>query len=137
MGQSRSIRQVAEETGLSADTLRYYERIGLISRVGRSASGHRVYNDADVTWILFLKQLRATGMSIAQMQHFAQLRRDGDASVTARREMLEAHRQAVMEQIATMTAFVSLIDEKIARHKRNEQAMKGTHDDSGTVVNID
>lgn len=121
MEKTRTTQATSEETGLSIDTLRYYERIGLIDSIERAANGHRRYKDADIVWILFLKQLRATGMSIAQMQVFAQLRRDGDASITQRREMLEAHRQNLEQQIQSIHDFMSLIDTKIAAHKQREK----------------
>ena len=115
----RTTQQIAGETGLSMDTLRYYERIGLIQDVERAPNGHRRYSDDDKTWILFLKQLRATGMSIAQMQQFAELRRDGDETIPQRRTMLELHRQELADQIAMREAFMSLIDAKIERHRQH------------------
>ena len=122
MDDQRTIGQAAAETGLSIDTLRYYERIGLIADIAYAPSGHRRYGDADIEWILFLKQLRQTGMPIAQMQVFAQLRREGDASVTRRREMLEQHRRQLEQQIQSIRDFIAVIDVKIARHKQREQA---------------
>lgn len=116
----RTTQQIAEDTGLSIDTLRYYERIGLIRDVQRAANGHRRYSTDDMTWILFLKQLRATGMSIAKMQHFAELRRGGDETIPQRRAMLEQHRQELEEQIAQRREFISIIDAKIARHQQYE-----------------
>ena len=121
MKNLRTIREVAEETGLSTDTLRYYERIGLISDIRRASNGHRRYSDADIFWIFFLKQLRATGMPISQMQHFAQLRREGDTTVMQRREMLEQHRKKLEEQVESIMDFMSIIDFKIARHRAYER----------------
>lgn len=118
----RTTQQIATETGLSIDTLRYYERIGLIRDVQRASNGHRRYSDDDKTWILFLKQLRATGMSIAQMQQFADLRRGGDETIPDRRAMLEQHRQELAEQIAMREQFMSLIDAKIERHRQHMDA---------------
>ncbi|MEU6574672.1 MerR family transcriptional regulator [Streptomyces sp. NPDC046805] len=77
-----TIAQVAERTGLSHDTLRYYEKAGLIERVGRTAGNQRRYRAADLAWLEFLLRLRETGMSIADMQRFAQLRSQGDVTVT-------------------------------------------------------
>lgn len=125
MGTKRTVEQAARETGLSTDTLRYYERIGLITDIARASNGHRQYSDEDIMWILFLKQLRATGMPISQMKHFAQLRREGSASVTQRREMLEQHRQNLQQQVQTIMDFMAVIDGKIARHKQHEQAIQG------------
>jgi DNA-binding transcriptional MerR regulator len=128
MNKERSTEQAARETGLSIDTLRYYERIGLITDIERAPNGHRRYGDEDITWILFLKQLRATGMPIAQMQRFAQLRREGEATIPQRREMLEQHRQSLEEQVQSIRDFMAVIDAKIARHKLHERALEeGTH----------
>ncbi len=74
-----TIQQVAEATGLSVYTLRYYERIGLIHPIGRAENPHRRYTADDIGWIDFLKKIRATGMSMQQMQAYAELQRQGDA----------------------------------------------------------
>ena len=84
-----SIQQVAELTGLSIDTLRYYERIGLLEKVGRAPSGHRRYRQRDIDWIGLLINLRETGMPLSEMLHFAQLRRQGDATAPERLLLLE------------------------------------------------
>jgi hypothetical protein len=74
-GAGLPIAEVVERTGLSRDTLRYYEKAGLIDAVDRSSGGQRRYASADLAWLEFLLRLRATGMSIADMQRFAELRR--------------------------------------------------------------
>ncbi|WP_406674937.1 MerR family transcriptional regulator [Nonomuraea sp. N2-4H] len=76
-----TITQVAARTGLSADTLRYYERAGLIERVARTPHGHRSDAASDLGWLEFLIRLRETGMSISRMQQYARLR-SSDASAT-------------------------------------------------------
>ena len=80
-----TIDDVTQRTGLTAHTLRYYERIGLIAPVGRAAGGQRRYAAADMEWIEFLLRLRTTRMPIGMMQSFAALRAAGDATVPARR----------------------------------------------------
>ncbi len=115
-----SIRAVAQRTGLSAHTLRYYERIGLIEAVSRQASGHRLYACRDLDWIAFLMRLRATGMPIAQMLEFAALRRQGPASVAARRALLEAHQATVRSHIAELSANLAVLDDKVAFYRRQE-----------------
>ncbi|WP_432383583.1 MerR family transcriptional regulator [Duganella sp. P38] len=86
-----SLRRLSERTGLTAHTLRYYERIGLIAPVGRGSGGQRRYAPSDLEWIGFLLRLRTTHMPVSLMQAFAKLRAAGDATAPARREMLEAH----------------------------------------------
>lgn len=121
MNKRRTIQETTIETGISAETLRYYERIGLITDVARAPNGHRRYSDLDILWINFLKQLRATGMSIAQMQEFAALRKGGDATITQRREVLEAYRAHLLQEIASIQDFIALIDTKIERHQQHEE----------------
>ena len=83
MTASLTIQQTAEACGLSVHTLRYYERIGLIKPIPRRSNGHRLYRAEDLNWIAFLLRLRATGMSIGEMQRYAQLREQGDLPASA------------------------------------------------------
>ena len=119
-----SIRDFAASVGLNVHTLRYYERIGLLDPVERAPSGHRRYSAADATWVEFLTRLRATGMSIRQMQHFAALRRAGEATVRDRRELLEAHRQRVEEQLADLETSLATITEKIQHYQALEATLE-------------
>lgn len=120
MESELSIQQFAEITGVSQHTLRYYERIGLILDIARSQSGHRRYKQDDIEWVAFLKHLKTTGMPLAQMQKFAELRKKGDGTAKQRREMLEAHRETVEKQIAALNDCLSVIDSKIDRHRKTE-----------------
>ncbi|MEU7965874.1 MerR family transcriptional regulator [Streptomyces sp. NPDC049097] len=99
-----TIAQVAERTGLTHDTLRYYEKAGLIERVGRTGGNQRRYAAADLAWLEFLLRLRETGMPIAEMQRFAALRSRGDATVADRLAMLREHRAAVARRIRACAA---------------------------------
>jgi len=111
-----TIQAVAERTGLSAHTLRYYERIGLIDGPVRNSGGHRVYRDADLTWIAFLVRLRNTGMPIRQMQAYASLRREGDTpdSVSGRRALMREHTLALEAELAVLQENLSVLREKIS-----------------------
>jgi DNA-binding transcriptional MerR regulator len=112
-----TIGEVAEKTGVSVHTLRYYERIGLVDPVGRNANGRRSYDDGDVNWVHMLTLLRATGMGIRDMQAFADLTRAGDHTVPARIEVLERHR-AAMEQLMTRYAeHLQRINNKITTYR--------------------
>ncbi|MDH2413712.1 MerR family transcriptional regulator [Nocardioides sp. CER19] len=109
-----SIAEAAAACGLSADTLRYYERDGLLVRpVGRSASGHRRYTDSDLGWIEMVTRLRATGMPIRDVRRYAALVRAGDGNEVARLELLQAHRERVLADLAEVTAHLAAIDHKI------------------------
>jgi DNA-binding transcriptional MerR regulator len=109
-----SIARAAELTGLTADTLRYYERDGLmLSTVGRSATGHRRYHEADLRWIELINCLRGTGMPIRDVRRYAALVRAGAGTEGERLELLRDHRQQVLDQLAQVTAHLGAIDKKI------------------------
>jgi DNA-binding transcriptional MerR regulator len=112
-----SIQQVAQQTGLSIDTLRYYERIGLIEPVKRASSGHRRYRQGDLDWIGLLVDLRETGMPLAQMIHFAQLRRQGSATAAERLLILEQHQQSLEQQMQKLEHHRAALQQKIAHKK--------------------
>jgi DNA-binding transcriptional MerR regulator len=110
-----SIAEMAERTGVSAHTLRYYERIGLLD-VERDANGYRVYSAADFARVVFLNRLRMTGMPIRELQRYVALVGEGDATVPERKAMLLAHREAVRAQLAELQFALDTIDFKIATY---------------------
>lgn len=120
MGTELSIQQVAAVTQLSTHTLRYYERIGLLAPIERASSGHRRYSSQDIAWLNFLTRLRATGMPIREMQQFAELRRQGDRSLTQRRQLLEIHQQHVQQQLDELAQSLEVIQEKIRHYRELE-----------------
>ncbi|MBV9109931.1 MAG: MerR family transcriptional regulator [Gemmatimonadetes bacterium] len=128
MNENLTVHQAAETTGLSAHTLRYYEKIGLVSPVGRAENGHRRYSSQDIAWIGFLNCLRATGMPIARMQEYAALLREGDSTLEQRRALLSAHQAAVRAEIEELQRHLGSVDEKIRRYEeisRRELALQG------------
>ncbi|MBI5957261.1 MAG: MerR family transcriptional regulator [Chloroflexi bacterium] len=120
MDDTLTIQEVAERTGLSSHTLRYYERIGLIQPVDRASSGHRRYSEQDIGWIEFLKKLRSTGMPIREMKLYADLMWQGEQTAGARRRLLERHRERMLAQIAEMNDCLTCIEWKIAHYKEFE-----------------
>ncbi len=112
-----SIQQVAELTGLSIDTLRYYERIGLLEPVSRTSGGHRQYRQKDLDWIGLLIDLRETGMPLAEMFHFAELRRQGDATAAERLQLLEQHQLALEQRMRKLQQHMTALQQKIAHKK--------------------
>ncbi|NUP03313.1 MAG: MerR family transcriptional regulator [Nonomuraea sp.] len=108
-----TIQEAAQRSGLSAHTLRYYERIGLIHSVGRNHSGHRDYVEEDLQWLDFLTKLRTTGMPIADMCRYAELRREGAHTAGERLAMLELHRERVRARIAELSQDMKALDYKI------------------------
>lgn len=110
-----TIAEAAARTGLSADTLRYYERDGLLlAPVHRAASGHRRYSERDLRWVELVTRLRATGMPIRDVRRYAALVRDGDGNEADRLALLLSHRQVVERQLAEVTGHLRAIDHKIA-----------------------
>lgn len=110
--------QTAEQSGFSLDTLRYYERIGLLSDVGRAASGHRRFTADDLQWLSVLRCLRDTGMPIADMSRYAQLvRSGGEETLPERIALLERHDAAVEDQIALLRAQQQHLRHKIAHYR--------------------
>lgn len=108
-----TIQEVTRATGLSAHTLRYYERIGLIHPIERQENTRRCYTSDDVGWINFLLKLRATGMSIRDMQRYAELQRQGDETLPERLEMLKSLRDQVEAHIDELNEHLKLIHYKI------------------------
>jgi DNA-binding transcriptional MerR regulator len=108
-----TIQEAAEATGLSAHTLRYYERIGLIHPIDREENSRRLYTAEDIGWIDFLTKLRATGMSIRDMQTYAGLQRQGDETLPQRLEMLKALRDQVEKRIDELQDHLKLVNYKI------------------------
>jgi len=108
-----TIQEVTKATGLSAHTLRYYERIGLIHPIERAENTRRRYSADDVGWIDFLLKLRATGMSVKDMQKYAELQRRGDETLPERVEMLKSLRDNVEAHMDELTEHLKLIYYKI------------------------
>jgi DNA-binding transcriptional MerR regulator len=108
-----TISEVAERTGLTRNTLRYYERDGLMLGVGRAGSGHRRYSERDLGWIELITKLRRTGMPIREVRRYAELVRAGDGNEEERLALLRVHRERVLAQLDTTTAYLAAIDMKI------------------------
>lgn len=113
--ETLTVREASEFTGLSAHTLRYYERIGLIEPVARNSGGHRRYAQTDLEHLKFLHCLRDTGMPIQRMQEYATLASQGRATLDARLELLESHKRDVQTHIRELEEKLAIIDAKIER----------------------
>src|ERR1700722_5172848 len=115
---------MAERCGMTAHTLRYYERVGLIQPVGRAPNGHRRYSEADEAWLHFLHCMRATSMPIRAMQRYAELRELGDATSLERRKILEDHQAEIAGQIVALERAHALLTHKIANYRKIEQRIR-------------
>ena len=116
-----SVKEAAEETGLSEHTLRYYERIGLLNPIRRSGSGHRRFSADDMGWINFLKCLRATGMPIEDMKRYMDYQRDGDDRFDHRLGLLRMHRENVTRKIRELQDHLGVIDYKIGYYSDQKE----------------
>ena len=116
-------RETADKCGLSQHTLRWYERIGLLDRVARTADGRRRYSDADLDWILLLSRLRATGMPVRDMLRYAELVRSG-AGEQERLALLEGPREHVRQALRQQRECLELLDHKISTYERRLRAAR-------------
>jgi len=108
-------REAADKCGLTQYTLRWYERIGLLDRVERTADGRRRFSDADLDWLMLLSKLRATGMPVRDMLGYAELVRSG-AREQERIELLRVHRERVRQAVAEQQECLKLLDAKIGNY---------------------
>ena len=113
-----SIQQFAARTGLSADTLRYYEKIGLLRHVRRDASGHRVYGSPDLEWVGFVVRLKATDMPLDEIIRYADLRELGDSTLEARQAMLEAHATKLHKRLERDREHLHALQAKIEFYRQ-------------------
>ena len=110
------IQEFAALTGLSADTLRYYEKEGLLAPA-RDANGYRIYSERDAAWLAFILRLKETNMPLAQIKAFARLRAEGEATLAARYALLLAHQQALATQLARLADHRAHLAEKLRHYE--------------------
>ena len=120
------IGELANQSGLSIDTLRYYEKIGLIPSTPRDQGGRRVYHPQIKDWINFLQKLRAMGMGVKDMVRYAALREMGPSTARERRKMLEKQRQIVVDKIEELSICKDLLDYKVDLYKEMETSKAGS-----------
>lgn len=123
MDRTYTIKEAAVETGVTAHTLRYYERIGLLEPIGRESNGRRRYGEADIYSVRFLTMLRATGMPIRDMLVFMQLTRAGDETVSERAELLERHQGELQSRLKQLAGHMEVLERKIAWYRGREQEL--------------
>lgn len=111
-----TIAEVSRKYGLSPDTLRYYERVGMIPAVTRTASGLRDYSADDLNWVELAKCMRGAGLPVEVMIEYVRLTRLGESTIAARRELLLEQRERLMEQKKTIEDTMARLDYKISRY---------------------
>lgn len=110
---SYSIGEVSEKTGLTAYTIRYYEREGVLPYIKRNKKGVREFNDDNIFWIDLISCLRGTGMSINDIKHIVDLSLEGEHTVEQRRAILRNHKKKIRSQIDELLEITVKIDRKI------------------------
>jgi DNA-binding transcriptional MerR regulator len=111
-----TIGEVAEKYGLSTDTLRYYERIGLIPQVQRNKHGNRDYNETNCQWVQMIKCLRSAGITIEFMIEFVRLFHQGEQTRPRRKQILQEQRDLLVQRIAEMRETLKILDTKLANY---------------------
>lgn len=108
-----TITEVSKKYDLSADTLRYYERIGLIPPVNRNKSGIRDFTEEDCKWVEFIKCMRGAGLSIEVLTEYVQLFQQGNSTIKARKQLLVEQRSQLISRIEEMKETLNRLDAKI------------------------
>ena len=107
------IAEVSERYSISSDTLRYYERIGLIRHVNRNASGIRDYNEIDLRRVEFIKYMRSAGLSIEVLIEYVGLVQQGDQTIETRKEILKEQRELLLARMKELQKTLDVLDHKI------------------------
>jgi DNA-binding transcriptional MerR regulator len=117
------IGELARRSGLTAHTIRYYERIGLLPYALRDRSQRRDYDASILNWTAFLRRLKTTGMPIREMLRYAELREKGVGTEAMRRELLEKHRERVRARVNDLSACLLILDKKIGGYAEANMRM--------------
>lgn len=112
-----TIREIAAKTNMSTDTLRYYERIGLLPPVPRNAAGIRNYDEYFVNFINFIKKLKASGMSLEHIIDYIRLAEMGDATIQERKKLLAEARETLLDKINSLQLVAELADYKLRNYE--------------------
>ena len=110
-----TIAEVCARFELSQDTLRYYEKIGLIPTIERRTSGIRNYNEEDCKWIEFIKCMRSAGLTIEFLSEYVRLFKEGEVTLEKRRHLLMEQREKLREHMAEMQNTLDRLDRKVER----------------------
>lgn len=113
-----NISEAARQTELTIDTIRYYDKLGILGALGRTAGGARTFSEPDLGWLKILRCLRDTGMTMADLRKFVSI--DGDREPGRRRELLEAHRESVLARMERIRRELDVLDGKIAAYREAE-----------------
>ena len=113
-----NIQEFSKISGISAHTLRYYEKIGIFLDVNRNSSGHRDFTKIDILWAEFINRLKETGMPLEQIKEYAVLRKQGEQTANARMSLLKNHAAVLKKQISEEKQHLKKINEKIKYYEK-------------------
>ncbi|MCR4831146.1 MAG: MerR family transcriptional regulator [Pseudobutyrivibrio sp.] len=116
-----TIKEVCEKYDITPDTLRYYERVGVIPEVGRTAGGNRNYTDEDISWVENAICMRSAGVPVEMLIEYVKLYREGDSTIEARKNLLIEARVGIQEKLNQYQETMDKLNYKISRY---EEAMK-------------
>jgi DNA-binding transcriptional MerR regulator len=122
-GVGLTIGEASEATGVSADTLRYYERVGILPPIRRVGGGSRRYGADDLGWVVFVRRLRATGMPVEKVVRYTDLAQQGDATASERWALLAEHRERVAAAIDELQVALASLDAKLASYEALERGV--------------
>lgn len=119
-----TIKDITLETGLSVDTLRYYEKDGILADIKRHSNGHRIYSSHDLEWIRFIMCLRSTGMPLKKIKQYKSLMNKGENTASERKALLVEQRERIMKEIEILKEALPRIDYKIEYYKSIEEGLE-------------
>lgn len=112
-----TIAEVSKKYDITQDTLRYYERVGMIPHVTRTSGGIRDYQEGDLGWVELAKCMRSAGLPVEAMIEYVKLYQEGDTTIPARLQLLIAQREALLEQQEQISATLERLNYKISRYE--------------------
>lgn len=128
-----TIKEVSEKYDISADTLRYYERIGMIPEVTRNANGIRNYQKSDLGWVELAICMRSAGLPVEALIEYVKLFQKGDSTFAARLQLLQEQREKLEEQKAQLQAAMDKLDYKISRYEKAVETGKLTWEEDKCI----
>lgn len=119
-----TIKEVSEKYDIPSETLRYYERVGVIPSVTRTAGGIRDYSDTDIQWVENAKCMRAAGLPIDVIIEYLRLFREGDSTIKARLDLLSEQREILLKQYKQLEETINRLNYKISKYQEALQTGK-------------
>ncbi|MCM2583042.1 MULTISPECIES: MerR family transcriptional regulator [Bacillus] len=117
------IKEISEKTGITPHTLRFYEREGILPCVKRDSSGNRLYDEESMEWLNFILALRATGMPLAEIKKYVDLYREGENTLTMRKQMMLTHKEKVEKELSKTIKYLEQINYKLALYDMQEKEL--------------